>query len=114
MADQYPDGVSRQDIETAIAEYDAGISHGFDPSIDYDLLLKDGRRYPPKAIAGIAAKRIVGRILRPEEFSSGIASRCFSALLRNGFTVVLKDRTEAIPEDVVGWSDAEIDASVAA
>jgi hypothetical protein len=47
-----------------------GESHAFGPSTFYDLLV-DGRRYPPKAVVGLAARRVLGRALRPDEFQGG-------------------------------------------
>lgn len=71
MRGDFPDGVSRQDVLDAIASFDAGERQGFGESTDYDLLLSDGRRYPPKAIAGMAASRAAGRVLKPKDFSAG-------------------------------------------
>jgi 5-methylcytosine-specific restriction protein A len=86
----FPDGVTRQDILEAIAKFDAGTRHDFAESTHYDLLLPDGRRYPPKAIAGIAATRVAGRILKPEHFSAGDGQKCFRVLGENGFQIVPK------------------------
>src|SRR5262249_43643332 len=74
----------------AIADFDkGGILHSFRDSTGYDLQ-HDGKRYPPKAIIGLAARRLAGRVLDPNEFSGGQASRCFSILRQLGFEVVPK------------------------
>ena len=65
------DQITREDIREAIAALDRGEPHAFGPSTFYDLLLDDGRRYPPKAVVGLAARRALGRPLRPDEFSGG-------------------------------------------
>lgn len=60
-----PDGITTADVNAAIQLFSSGaVEHGFHDSTTYDLL-HDGRRYPPKAIVGIAARRIAGRIMRP-------------------------------------------------
>jgi hypothetical protein len=86
----FPDGVTRQDVIEAIAKFDGGTRHDFAESTHYDLLLPDGRRYPPKAIAGIASTRVAGRILKPEHFSAGEGQKCFRILRENGFQIVPK------------------------
>jgi hypothetical protein len=46
---------------------DRGEAHAFGPSTAYDVL-ENGRRYAPKAVVGVAARRGLGRPLRPDEF----------------------------------------------
>ncbi len=81
----------------AISRFEAGESRGFGESTKYDLLFR-GRRFPPKAIIGLAAERIAGRILRPGDFSGGIDSKCFRVLRNAGFDVIPKG--SALPEDL--------------
>ena len=50
------DQITRQDILDAISALDRGEPHIFGPSTFYDLL-EAGRRYPPKAVVGLAARR---------------------------------------------------------
>ncbi len=50
-----PDGITSEDVRSAIADYAAGVvRHSFHKSEKYDILFEGGR-YPPKAILGIAA-----------------------------------------------------------
>jgi hypothetical protein len=81
--------ISRDDLLAAIEALDRGEAHSFGPSTFYDLML-DGRRYPPKAVVGLAAKRTLGRPLRPDEFSGGQESWAFRLLRERGFKVVRK------------------------
>jgi hypothetical protein len=92
--------LTREDIEEAIAALDRGEPHAFGPSTFYDLLVA-GRRYPPKAVVGLAARRVLGRALRPDEFSGGEESWAFRLLRDRGFEVVRKsknDLTSALPK----------------
>jgi hypothetical protein len=69
MAKNVPDDISREDVMDAIRAFsDGSVANKFHESEKYDLI-HDGNRYPPKAILGIAAKRIIGRVLEPSEFS---------------------------------------------
>src|ERR1043166_9136677 len=91
--------ISRQDILDAIVALDRGEPHAFGPSIFYDLL-ESGRRYPPKAVVGLAARRALGRPLRSDEFSGGQESWAFRLLRDRGFQVVEKEdarNTRALP-----------------
>jgi hypothetical protein len=81
--------IARKDIEEAIAALERGEPNAFGPSTFYDLLV-DGKRYPPKAVVGIAARRVFGRALRPDEFSGGEESWAFRLLRERGFEVVRK------------------------
>src|SRR4051794_14872232 len=85
-----PDGITRDDVLQAIDDYDAGtVDHRFRASLLYDLVY-DGKRYPPKALVGLAARRLRGRPLEPNEFSAGEDSRCFATLRNLGFVVEKK------------------------
>lgn len=81
--------LTRADILDGIRRFDEGAMHSFGPSTDYDLLF-DGMRYPPKAVVGLAASNIAGRVLQPREFSGGKTSGCHRTLDRNGFKLVKK------------------------
>ncbi|HHQ4529699.1 TPA: DUF3427 domain-containing protein [Aeromonas hydrophila] len=58
-------------------------------STTYDLLV-DGRRYPPKAILGLAAQDLLGHEFPSSRFSGGLNSPCFNILEKLGFTIVPK------------------------
>lgn len=107
MSEGIPDGISAEDIRQAIRNYDAGARHDFGDSTRYDLVV-EGRRYPPKAILGLAARRVAGRDLGPYDFKGGLDSRCFRILEGAGFDIVPKDGNE---ED---WSEEEFRAAVEA
>ena len=88
--------ITRSDVHSAINDFESGdISHSFGPSRDYDLVF-DGRLYPPKAIAGLAARRLLGRVPSPAEFSSGVGHSAFRALERTGFVIVSKGEAPLI------------------
>ena len=107
-----PDGITSEDVRSAIADYAAGVvRHSFHKSEKYDILFEGGR-YPPKAILGIAARRVAGRVLKPEDFSGGEGSRCFNVLRGLDFTIVPKPDAEA--KEGEDWNEAEIDAAVGA
>ena len=112
MAKNIPEDITRQDVLEAIAAFsDGSVQHNFHESEKFDLL-HDGERYPPKAILGIAARRIAGHVLEPSDFSGGEGSPCFRILRRCGFTISLKPEFESVEGS--DWSNAEIDAAVSA
>lgn len=85
-----PDGITREDISRALADLDAGtVQHGFHESDRYDLV-HEGRRYAPKAVLGVAARRVAGHPLVPGDFTGGEGSPFFRILRSHGFTVELK------------------------
>ncbi|TJW02515.1 MAG: hypothetical protein E5W82_33865 [Mesorhizobium sp.] len=97
MTEDLKGQITREDIENAIAALDQGEPHSFGPSIYYDLL-DEGTRYPPKAVVGLAARRALGRALRPDEFSGGEGSWAFRLLRDRGFNIVGKLRDDDIAE----------------
>jgi hypothetical protein len=82
------------------------VSHGFGFSTGYDLV-RDGKRYPPKAILGLAARLATGTSLVPRDFSGGEECKCFRILQKLEFTIVPKeDETRlAVPPQryVAAW-----------
>ncbi len=58
-------------------------------STKYDVI-HDGKRYPPKAVVGVAAELLTEDSYGPEDFSGGLQSTCFKVLQNNGFTVFPK------------------------
>ena len=65
-----PSGITVEDVRLAIIDFDEGLAeHRFGQSREYDLVY-EGRTYPPKAIVGLAARRVNGdRPLTPDDFS---------------------------------------------
>ena len=86
--------VTRENILTAISDFENGIDHNFGPSTQYDLIHEE-KEFPPKAILGIACKYVEGgRLLKAEEFSGGEESACFKTLRREGFTIKPKQNNQ--------------------
>jgi hypothetical protein len=77
----------------------------------YELLHK-GKRYPPKAVIGLACLYSRGRVLLPEEFSGGQAN---FVLRKLGFTVVRRGESEPVQEPDVArdWTEQEVRLIVA-
>lgn len=84
-------GITKGDLLDAIEDFNAGISvHGVAVSNKFDLLIDGTKRYPPIAIVGIAAKKSLGRVLSPKDFSGGESSAAFRLLWQHGFEIVTK------------------------
>jgi 5-methylcytosine-specific restriction enzyme A len=83
----------------ALRDLERGIDHSFSPSTGYDLLF-NGKRFPPKAVAGLAARRIIGETLRPDDFTGGRGSRCFRILEQAGFSIITKAGVDPFPDEV--------------
>jgi len=88
------DSVTRDDVVTAIREYDQlgaeqfFAAHGFGPTTTYDLVWEK-RRYPPKAVLGTAYEFATGDRLASGDFEGG-KSGAVRVLGSLGFTVVPK------------------------
>jgi hypothetical protein len=112
MPQSIPRGLSRESILGAIADLDAGVEHPFGAPTGYELV-HQGRRYPPKAVIGLACRELLGRILAPDEFSGGEAPGQANVVLRElGFTVEKKGPPNE-PSGGRDWSVAEADLIVA-
>jgi hypothetical protein len=85
------DPVTRADVMTAMKEYDElgperfFAAHGFAPTTTYELV-RDGRRYPPKAILGTAYELATGHRLASADFEGG-RTGAVRVLGELGFTV---------------------------
>jgi hypothetical protein len=116
MPQSIPAGLTREHVLKALVDLDAGIDHPFGPPTGYELV-HDGKRYPPKAVVGLACRYSVGRLLRPDEFSDGEAPGQANFILRKlGFTVVKKGETDMADDDKQAhrdWSDQEVRLIVA-
>ena len=93
MSDNIPDGITRDHILSAIREFDLGALHSFADSTRWDVL-HESRRYPPKALIGLAAGQLLGAPLHNTDFKGGAETKCFRILKENGFSVVPKEGTE--------------------
>ena len=97
MPQSIPAGLTRTHVLQALADLDAGVDHPFGQPTGYELL-HEGKRYPPKAVVGLACRYSLGRVLLPEEFSGGEAPGQANFVLRKlGFTVRPKGRERARP-----------------
>jgi hypothetical protein len=85
------DRVTDADVVRAIEEYDRlgpeqfFSEHGFAPTTTYDLV-RDERRYPPKAILGTAYELATGERLASADFEGG-KSGAVKVLEKLGFTI---------------------------
>jgi len=85
------DNVTRNDVVSAIQEYDRlgpdgfFAEHGFGSTTTYDLVW-DERRYPPKAILGTAYELATGQRLASGDFEGG-KDGAVAVLGQLGFTV---------------------------
>lgn len=86
-----------------MGDFDAGVPHAFSASSNYDVLYR-GRRYPPKAIVGLAAERVTGRKYGPRDFRGGLNTKCFRLLATAGFDVVAKGAIHPFPDEVLADS----------
>lgn len=94
-----PDGITPLDLREALRDLERGIDHPFGPSTGYDLLFNE-KRFPPKAVVGLAARRIMGETLRPEDFTGGRGSKCFRVLKQADFIIVSKANVDPFPDEV--------------
>jgi hypothetical protein len=84
----HSEGPDREHVLKALAELDSGLARPFGEPTGYELV-HEGKSYAPKAVIGIAAKNLAGRILHPGEFSNGVAPGQAVFVLRQlGFNVV--------------------------
>jgi hypothetical protein len=119
MPQSIPKGLTRECVLQALADLDAGIEHPFGQPTGYELV-HEGKRYPPKAVIGLACRSLLGRMLLPEEFSGGEVPGQANFVLRElGFMVVHKDaasgldESEAAQERGQPWTHHEVDLIVA-
>jgi len=94
-----PEGISYEDLIVAIHALDSGAEHAFGQSTGYDVIHK-GKIYPPKAIVGLAAQRILGRPLGPYDFKGGLNTKCFRILLSHGFQITAKGPYPVFPDEI--------------
>ena len=120
MPQSIPKGLERDHVLQALADLDAGVDHPFGAPTGYELV-HDGKRYPPKAVIGLAYRHLAGRILQPEEFSGGEAPGQANFVLRElglhgreeGGRPGAPSRAEEASERGRAWSRDEVDLIVA-
>ena len=108
MPQSIPKGLTREHVLKAIADLEAGIDHPFGKSTGY-LVVYQGRRYAPKAVVGIAFRRLTGEILHHSKFSGGEApGQANYELRRLGFTVESKSEQSIGESRGKVWTDEEV------
>ena len=115
MPQSIPAGLTRTHVLQALADLDAGVDHPFGQPTGYELL-HEGKRYPPKAVVGLACRYSLGRVLLPEEFSGSEAPGQANFVLRKlGFTVVRKGESETVQDTDAArdWTEQEVRLIVA-
>ena len=90
-------GMKREHVTKVLTEFslEDARSAGYIDSTDFDLV-HDGKRYPPKAVLGLAAEQVIGRRIKSSEFSGGLDTPCFKILLSLGFDIEEKARIESL------------------
>lgn len=76
-------------IEQSLAFLESGGKHSFSDSTHFDVVY-NGKRFPPKAVIGVAAELMNGTPLSPSDFKGGKVSTCFRILERHGFRIERK------------------------
>lgn len=83
--------MSLTDVQAAIEKFEVN-NHQADTYADstgYDLLY-NGKRYPPKAIFGLALSSILAEEVHSSHFTGGLGSECFKVLARLGYQIISK------------------------
>ena len=90
--------VTAEHVWNAVQRLMAGdVPHGYGESKDFDLIVGEGIRLPPKAVFGLAASQALGFSVEPKHFSAGADTPCFRILERSGYTIVRKGE-ETVPQ----------------
>ncbi|MDP2815581.1 MAG: HNH endonuclease [Rectinemataceae bacterium] len=97
--------IHREHLLKAIKDIDDGVAHAFGESTDFDLI-HAGKRYPPKAVLGVAGRYALNMDLLPEHFSAGETSACFRILRQEGFEIVQKKRAFLLTWNPEEFSEA--------
>jgi hypothetical protein len=61
--------------------WNAGTDHAFGAPTGYELV-HEGKRCAPRAVVGLACRELLGRVLRHDEFSGGVAPGQANFVLR--------------------------------
>jgi hypothetical protein len=113
MPQSIPKGLTAEHVRAALRELDAGVEHPYGAPTGYEVV-HEGRRYPPKAVIGLAFRHLRGEILPPEAFSGGEAPGQANYVLRQlGFAVERKGEERPESEKPADWSAEEVSLIVA-
>ena len=91
-----PAGIREEHILAALEDLRSGIAHPFGDSTNYDVLF-GGKRYPPKAVVGLAASKLTGSRFGPSDFRGGQDTICFRIIRKLGFEIVSKSDLQSAP-----------------
>ena len=81
-----PDGINRDHVLQAISSFERdGLPEGFKDTHTY-YVEHDGKKYPPPAIAALAAYALTGQLPEPG-FRAGKGTKCFRILTEAGFLI---------------------------
>src|SRR5688500_18932067 len=109
MPQSIPAGLTADHVRLALADLDARVAHPFGEPTNFEVIA-GGKRYPPKAVVGLAVRHLTGSVLLPAEFSGGEAPGQANYVLRRlGFVVVSKGGP-ADAGDLTGkdWTSADV------
>ena len=81
--------LTKESIERSLAFIESGGKHSFSDSTHFDVVY-NGKRFPPKAVIGVAVELMNGTPLSPGDFKGGKVSTCFRILERHGFRIERK------------------------
>lgn len=85
-----PDGINRDHVLEAISIFERnGLPEGFRDSPKY-FLGHEGKKYPPPAIAALAAYALTGQLPKAG-FRAGKGTKCFRVLTDAGFSICLRN-----------------------
>ena len=100
--------VNAEHLWRAVQRLEADLKdHGFGESTDFDVLLENGVRVPPKAVFGLAASEALGIKVEPKHFSAGEGTPCFRMLTEAGYQIVAKVSHELAPQPLPEEFDRE-------
>lgn len=100
--------VTAEHLWRAVQRLEGGFTdHGFGESTDFDVLLENGVRLPPKAVFGLAASEALAFQVQPKHIAVGDKSVCFRVLRASGFHIVSKDSTVVPPQPPPEEADRE-------
>ena len=96
-----PQGITTDDVKTALAKLATdGVPAGFGERTDW-VLDDEGVWYPPGAVIGVAATRVLGRMLDASEFSGGEGLDQANRVLRDLGFIVLRRNGIGIQKDPI-------------
>lgn len=99
-----PEGITAQDVRTALnALAENGLPSGYGERTDW-VLDDNGTWFPPKAVIGLAATRVLGRPLKASEFSGGEGSGQANRILRElGFNILRRHGNGIQIDPIKSW-----------